>query len=83
MNHPLLAVIEHQYGLTFEDIAVWYCQGITPTAIIQILQFAVLTGEDYHYYLDLLASGNWLPILLENDTKISEIAPGKGIRGVR
>jgi hypothetical protein len=29
-NHPLLAVIERQYGLTFEDIAVWYCQGITP-----------------------------------------------------
>ena len=82
-NHPLLAVIEHEYGLTFEDIAIWYCQGITLTAIIQLLQYAALTGEDYHFYLNLLASGGWLPILLESDTKISEIAPGRGIRGAR
>jgi hypothetical protein len=83
LNHPLLAVIENGYGLTFDDIAQWYCQGITLTGIIQVLQFAELTGEDYAYYLNLLASGGWLPIMQASDVKISQIAPGKGISGAR
>jgi hypothetical protein len=53
---PLVQRIEALYGVSYEEFGVYYCQGVTLTAIAQAMYLESLTGQSYSYWLSLLAN---------------------------
>lgn len=77
-NHPLVARIEREFGVTFDQYSFWYCQGVTLTAISQALELSRTTGVSFDVYLNILISRtDYSQVLAELGVSLNDLAPGK------
>ena len=73
---PLVQRIENLYGVSYEEFGVYYCQGITLTAIAQSMYLESLTGQDYGYWLNLLANPQeYSAVLASLGYSLADISP--------
>lgn len=56
-NHPMIGRIESTFGVTFEQYAFWYCQGVNLPAVAQALELSRITGIGFDVFLNILISG--------------------------
>jgi hypothetical protein len=77
---PLVQRIEALYGVSYEEFGVYYCQGITLTAIAQSMYLESLTGQSYDYWLGLLANPQqYSAILASLGYSLADISPAHAL----